>query len=536
MPMGVLLKLAFLALSSGMLFGIDLAAIGGGLEGMSESLDLSTVEQEAVVAGAKAGSVFGALLGGALMAVYGRRTTIFFSVLPFFLGPLAVGLAPNFAVVFLGRLLMGLGVGIASVATTCYLSEVAPHSSRGGLVSLYELAIAFGFVITTLLDYVIEKYAPCTGGCWRYQTGLVPLVAATPLLFATLLVAESPRWLLAAAGGDSTARLTRALKSLVWLGVPGASLRLKAAHEMTNEAFQHAGHEEDELLDLWDQHYEAAGRPFHATSSNDVARTASSKTHAASTACGALFRTLGDSFAVIIGRSDVPKGSLRGLWLALTAAFLDQVCASTSILLYSQHLLKEAGIKSSTEQDLLTTLVAVAKFIGVGIGLLIVNKVDRRPLLGWGGILSAITLTVLAIGAAYRHPVVLLIGMCSYIIAFCSTWANGYWIVATEVTTIAGPRFGSACQALATAVLFASGSLSSFTFLWVMQSGRWGLMIYAVVGVVMALFSWVLLPETRGLVLEDCGAQVAVLPIERWFRNLRGVSEIVSEEEGSTPQ
>lgn len=185
---------------------------------------------------------------------------------------------------------------------------------------------------------------------------------------------------------------------------------------------------------------------------------------------------------------------------------------------------------------MLTTLVAVAKFIGVGIGLLIVNKVDRRPLLGWGGVLSAITLTILAIGAAYGHPVVLLIGMCTYILAFCSTWANGYWIVATEVTTIAGSRFGSACQALATAVLFASGSLSSFTFLWVTQSGRWGLMIYAAVGVVMALFAWVLLPETRGFVLEDCGAQLAVLPIERWLKNNRGASEIVSEEEGSTPQ
>lgn len=213
----------------------------------------------------------------------------------------------------------------------------------------------------------------------------------------------------------------------------------------------------------------------------------------------------------------MPMGTGRGLMLALLAALLDQACASTSVLVYAQHLLHGAGVASQEMQDAMAIAVGMAKFVGVAAGLLIVNRVGRRLLLGWGAMICTMALAALAAGAACKSSALLLSSMCVFVLVFCATWGIGYWVVVTEVTAAGGPRYAAASQAMATVALFATGWATSLTFVSVTAAGGpWALLAYAGVMALAVLYAVALLPETRGHALEDCAVLVQQTPVEAW--------------------
>eukprot|EP00929_Paragymnodinium_shiwhaense_P036418 TRINITY_DN19525_c0_g1_i3.p1 TRINITY_DN19525_c0_g1~~TRINITY_DN19525_c0_g1_i3.p1 ORF type:complete len:587 (+),score=93.73 TRINITY_DN19525_c0_g1_i3:45-1805(+) len=519
----VVLRLSLFACASGALFGVDLGSIGSALAGMTEELELTTEGKELVVSSTKGGAVFGCLLGGALMASKGRRTTVAWSCLPFLVGPLLVGSASSMGQIVCGRLLMGVGVGLASVAAPCYLSEVAPPMIRGSLVATYEVAIALGFFFASIVNYVIEAHMDVPwGDSWRYQAGLVPFLAAGPLLLAVLMVPESPRWLLSRAGGDAD-RLHAALLAIQRLDRAGAAERLEVVRRIGGEKEGAAVDEaavpwsapHDDLLALWDLRHKTAGspllldeagrkkRPQHLAAAEPRIRT-----------WRVLHDMLTDICTVMCGSSGVPPGARWGLVIALLGAALDQLCASTSILTYAQTVLQDEGVTERTEQDKLTIGVAAAKVVGTMLGLLVVNRLGRRPLLAWGGMLTGVATIVIALGSAGDDLPLLVGGMCAYMIVFMATWGNGYWVVVTEVTVVGGPRFTPAMQAASTATLFLTGSLAGLTFVSVKELGAWALLSYAGVAVCMAVYAIFILPETRGCTLEDCVKRVQHSPIQ----------------------
>lgn len=510
MPFHVTARLILLACVSGGLFGIDLGSIGAALSGISRDLHLSTLQKEAVVSGVKGGAIFGCLVGGAWMAAYGRRHALAFTAVPFVVGPLFIGLATTFGEALVGRMVMGFGVGVASVAAPCYLSEVAPPQRRGRLVACYELALAVGYAVAALFNYAVELWGECPGGCWRYQSAVLPLLTALPLVLAVSILPESPLWLLLQAGCDA-ARLRWALQAISRLGSPDAKERLRTLAERRGTDVPPAelpwSASPDHLVAAWDRQHEAAGFPLFL--SPEALAQLPEDAPIPVSAAKVLLRTVSDIFAVAFQVEGVPAGARRGLGLAVAAAILNQLCASTSIMMYAQHMLSEVGVGSAKTQDLMAMAVAFTKVLGVVLGMIVINAVDRRHLLGWGGAVGAVTLTFVAVGSASRNAVVLLIGQCSWILIFVATWGNGYWVVATEVTAPAGPRYISACQAAATSVLFAAGWLSSVTFISITEAGGvWWLMLYAGVAVLMALFAWFVLPETRGRTLEECAVVV----------------------------
>jgi len=528
-PSGVTLRLVFFALSSGLLFGVDLGSIGGAIHEMKSQFELSTMQVGAIVSGAKGGAILGCLVGGAVMASQGRRAVVALSSVPFMAGPLLLGLASSFPQALLGRLLMGLGVGMASVAAPCYLGEVAPPSYRGGLVALYEIAIALGFLFTSVINFIIQNAEHCPGGCWRYMAGVVPLFAAIPLLLATSLLPESPRWLLSCAGGD-VALVRQALEAMDALGCDGARERLVKIRSVAPDGIgdEAAGvhifsKSPDDLVALWDEHHSAVGSPLLLSEEAAAARPALLAAPSRVSAARTFVKTLSNAGAVLSGAANVPRGASRGLALALLAAVLDQACASTSVLVYAQHLLQEAGVKSLVIQDSMAIIVAGAKFTGVSLGLLLVDRIGRRPLLGLGGALSTVAIVLLAGGSAYKNAGLLLFGMCSFILVFCATWGNGYWVVVTEVTVAGGPQYGGASQALSTMTLFATGWVTSLTFVSVTEAGGpWALTVYAGVTALMALYATCLLPEMKGCTLEMCAEHVNEMPIEAWWKGPSG--------------
>ena len=252
--------------------------------------------------------------------------------------------------------------------------------------------------------------------------------------------------------------------------------------------------EEDDLIHLWDEKHEAAGCPLFRDSSSQCLAAPPQRTWRL------LGRTLADARDILLGRVAFAR---RGLVLALSAAVLNQFCASTSILIYAQHMLSTVGVGSQVgllrglsetivpksraklspiqeggqslgiwrqvEQDAQAMLLIFAKLVGVSLGLLLVERVSRRQLLGGGGACCAVALAVLTLGAYLSSNWLLMSGMGCFVLFFFSTWGVGYWAVVVEVTVVGGPRYASAAQAMSTATLFAAGWLTSLTFL---KAGR----------------------------------------------------------------
>jgi len=174
------------------------------------------MKQEAIVSMALAGAIIGASVGGWINDRFGRKKSIVVADILFFIGSIVMASAMNPATLIVGRVFVGLGVGMASMASPLYISEASPTRVRGALVSLNGLLITGGQFLSYVINlafttvrsqhhspYIFHEHeheqsffmsfiqAP---GTWRWMLG----VAAIPALIQVILMAllpESPRWL-----------------------------------------------------------------------------------------------------------------------------------------------------------------------------------------------------------------------------------------------------------------------------------------------------------------------------------------------------
>lgn len=176
--------------TGGLLFGYDTGVISGALLFIRQDFaPLSPLMEGVIVSFLLVGAVVGALSGGPLSDRFGRRPTALLAATIFAVGALIVALTPNVALLVFGRFVLGLGVGIASMIVPLYIAEIAPASRRGALVSLNQLMITIGI----LLSYIMGvAFAPIEGWRWMFAVALVPAVV---LFVGMFLLPESPRWL-----------------------------------------------------------------------------------------------------------------------------------------------------------------------------------------------------------------------------------------------------------------------------------------------------------------------------------------------------
>jgi len=120
-------------------------------------LFLSTVVQETIVSMAVAGAIIGAAFGGWMNDKLGRKRSILVADVVFFLGALVMAAAPAPFVIILGRVLVGLGVGMASMTAPLYISEASPARIRGALVSINALLITGGQFLSYLINLAFTK-------------------------------------------------------------------------------------------------------------------------------------------------------------------------------------------------------------------------------------------------------------------------------------------------------------------------------------------------------------------------------------------
>ncbi len=173
---------------AGLLFGYDQGVISGALNGIDKEFHPGTLVIEIITSWVTLGAMAGALVAGGLADSLGRRWTVMLAATLFALGAAVEAFAPGTTILVIGRLLVGFGVGVASVAAPLYAAEMAPSRWRGTLVSTYQLAITIGIFVAYLVDQLLAS-----GSWWRLMLGL-SVVPGILLLIAMWPLPDSAVW------------------------------------------------------------------------------------------------------------------------------------------------------------------------------------------------------------------------------------------------------------------------------------------------------------------------------------------------------
>lgn len=197
---------AAIAALGGLLFGYDTGVISGALPFLQQDFQLTPLMQGVLTSVALGGAAVGAIVAGVLSDRFGRKPVILVVALVFMLGGILSAVATVLSVLLIGRTLVGIGIGVASILTPLYLAETAPPEKRGALVSLNQLMITVGILVSYLVGYALAE-----AGSWRWMLGLGALPGL--VLFAGMLpLPESPRWLAGFGRTEEARMVLRALR------------------------------------------------------------------------------------------------------------------------------------------------------------------------------------------------------------------------------------------------------------------------------------------------------------------------------------
>ncbi|CAM3599360.1 sugar porter family MFS transporter [Nocardiopsis gilva] len=206
-PVVVRALTVFLASLGGLLFGYGTGVIAGVLPFITTAFELSSWEQGAAVSAALLGATLTAPSSGWLADRFGRRPVILVAAAVYTVGTAASAAASGPLVLLSGRFLVGLALGATSLAVPLYISEISPPARRGALVTLNQLMLTGGLLLSYVVAYLLEPT-----GAWRWMLA-VGIVPALVVLVGGFLVPESPDWLRSQGLG------TRAKRAALRLGI-----------------------------------------------------------------------------------------------------------------------------------------------------------------------------------------------------------------------------------------------------------------------------------------------------------------------------
>ena len=205
---GYLIFLSVVAALGGFLFGYDTAVISGTIAQVTQLFQLDALQQGWYVGCALVGSIIGVLFAGILSDKLGRKLTMVISAILFSASALGCALCTDFTQLVVYRIIGGVGIGVVSIVSPLYISEVSVAQYRGRLVSLYQLAVTVGFLGAYLVNYQLLAWSESGAllgvpllnkifitEVWRGMLGMETLPA---ILFFIIIffIPESPRWLI----------------------------------------------------------------------------------------------------------------------------------------------------------------------------------------------------------------------------------------------------------------------------------------------------------------------------------------------------
>lgn len=457
---------------AGLLFGLDVGVISGANEFIQKDFGIDDRAIENIVSALLWGAVLGVLISGFFSYRLGRRGTILVSALVFAAGSVFCAFAPTPGTLIGARFFLGIAVGMASFVAPLYLSEIAPQSVRGALISMYQLMITIGIVVAFLSDTFFATYADLqplateishsisslAGGRgqmviegyfavpWRWMLGVIAIPAVLMFL-GMLLLPESPRWLVLKQRTDQALKVLRRL----------ASSEQEASRELA---------EIENSLKVEQKGF-------------------------------SLFRE--------------NRNFRRAVFLGVGLQVIQQFTGINVIMYYAPRILNEAGFNSTAQQMWGTVLIGTINVLATFIAIAFVDRLGRKPImytgftvmgigmlslgaffhLGLGGSGSSLTMSYLAVAS-----------LVVFIIGFAMSAGPIIWILCAEIFPLAGRDFGITCSTVTNWTANAIVGMTFLTMLNLLGPGN-TFLLYGALNAVFIIFFLALVPETKGISLES---------------------------------
>lgn len=193
--------IAIIAATGGLLFGFDTGVISGAIPFFQKDFGIDNGMVELITSAGVLGAILGALFCGKLTDRLGRRKVILASAVIFAVGAVWSGIAADAWNLVLARLFLGVAIGVSSFAVPLYIAEISPTKVRGTLVSMFQLMVTIGVLVSYLSDLYFADESDMT--CWRpmFYVGVIP---ACILLIGMFFMPETPRWLMSQGRHDES--------------------------------------------------------------------------------------------------------------------------------------------------------------------------------------------------------------------------------------------------------------------------------------------------------------------------------------------
>lgn len=452
--MGYLVFLSVVAALGGFLFGYDTAVISGTVSQVTELFRLDAIRQGWYVGCALLGSIVGVLFAGVLCDRLGRKKTMLFSAVLFSASAIGCMWSGDFGQLVVYRIVGGVGIGIVSVVSPLYISEIAEACWRGRLVSLYQLAVTIGFLGAYLVNYGLLGWSSgrnAVGNGWwdlvfvrEVWRGMLGMETFPALLFLVIIffIPESPRWLILK-GRDS--------RAMVVLGKIYASSKevLFQLHEMKA------------VLDLSE-----------------------------------------DSKWSVLLKPRILKAVAIGAGVALLGQFM----GVNAVLYYGPSIFEKAGL-SGGDSLFYQVLVGLVNTLTTVLALLIIDKVGRKKLVYYG--VSGMILSLLLIALYFTcgedwgiASSFLLICFLFYIFCCAVSICAVVFVLLSEMysTKVRGLAMSIAGFALWVGT-YLIGQLTPYMLQSLTPAGTF--ILFAMMCVPYIGIVWKLVPETTGKTLEE---------------------------------
>lgn len=189
--------IATVAATGGLLFGFDTGVISGAIPFFQKTFGIANNWVEIITTAGLAGAVIGAMFSGRIADIIGRKKVILASAVIFSIGALWSGFSPSAMMLVFARFFLGIAIGVSSFAVPLYIAEISPTKSRGTLVSMFQLLITIGIMVSYLSDsaFAVPDGDPAFTTCWRamFYVGVIP---AAIMFIGMIFLPETPRWLI----------------------------------------------------------------------------------------------------------------------------------------------------------------------------------------------------------------------------------------------------------------------------------------------------------------------------------------------------
>nr|XP_057932662.1 proton myo-inositol cotransporter-like isoform X3 [Doryrhamphus excisus] len=341
--------LAFFSALGGFLFGYDTGVVSGAMLLLKREMNLNTLWQELVVSSTVGAAAISSLSGGFLNGLMGRRYCTLVASSIFTIGGLILTFAPDKEILLVGRIIIGFGIGIASMTLPVYIAEVSPPHMRGQLVTIITVLITAGQFIASVVDGAFS-YMKHDG--WRYMLGLSVLPAILQFV-GFLFLPESPRWLIQ-----------------------------KGKHEQARQVLSRIRGCEDV-----DEEYD-----FIKTSIEEEEKG-----------------TRGGGLIIFHMLSHGP--TRRALIVGCGLQMFQQLTGINTVMYYSATILQMSGVRDERQAIWLSAVTSGTNFVCTSLSIWLVDRVGRRKLTLGSLTGTVLSLTVLSVGfllSAQNSPAVTL--------------------------------------------------------------------------------------------------------------------------------